>query len=57
MKIYGIADLRVFCLRILKVENFEKIYDGDGRIIWESAGKMQSNGQRRISLSKIRGLQ
>ena len=48
---------RLIILRILKDGNFEKIYDGDGKIIWESAGKMQSNGQRCISLSKIRGLQ
>lgn len=47
---------RLIILKILKDGSFEKIYDGDGKIIWESAGLMQSNGQRRISLSKIRGL-
>ena len=48
---------RLIVIKLLKDGNFEKIYDGDGKIIWESAGLMQSNGQRRISLSKIRGLQ
>jgi len=48
---------RLIILKIFKDGSFEKNYDGDGKIIWESAGKMQSNGQRRISLSKIRGLQ
>jgi len=48
---------RLIILKLLKDGSFEKIYDGDGKIIWESAGRMQSNGQRRISLSKIRGLQ
>ena len=48
---------RLIILRILKDGNFEKIYDGEGKIIWENCGHIQSNGQRRISLSKIRGLQ
>jgi len=45
---------RLIIIKILKDGSFEKIYDGDGKIVWESAGLMQSNGQRRISLSKIK---
>jgi hypothetical protein len=48
---------RLIVIKLLKEGSFKKIYDGDGKIVWESAGLMQSNGQRRISLSKIRGLQ
>lgn len=48
---------RLIVIRLLKDGSFEKIYDGVGKIIWDSAGLMQPNGQRRISLSKIRGLQ
>lgn len=47
---------RLIIIKLLKDGSFEKIYDGDGKIVWENAGKMQSNGQRRISLSKIRGI-
>lgn len=47
---------RLIILKIFKDCSFEKIYDGDGKIIWESAGKMQSNGQRRISINKIKNL-
>ena len=34
----------------------EIFYDGPGNIVWENAGRMQSNGQRSISLKKIDGL-
>lgn len=48
---------RLIVIKLLKDGSFEKFYDGDGKIVWNSAGILQSNGQRRISLSKIRGLQ
>jgi len=47
---------RLIIIKLLKDGSFEKIYDGDGKIIWESAGKMQSNGQRRISFNKLKGI-
>ena len=47
---------RLIILKLLKDGNFEKIYYGDGKIIWESAGKMQSNGQRRITFNKLKGI-
>lgn len=45
---------RLIVIKLLKDGSFEKIYDGNGKIVWESAGIMQSNGQRSISLSKIK---
>lgn len=32
------------------------VFNGPGRIAWEAAGKMQSNGQRPIGLSKLAAL-
>lgn len=34
-----------------------EIYNGPGEPVWESAGTLQSNGQKSISLSKLRLLQ
>ena len=34
----------------------EEIYNGPGNIPWNSAGKIQINGQRPISINKLRGL-
>lgn len=31
-------------------------FNGPGHIAWQAAGKMQSNGQRPISLSKLKSL-
>ena len=35
---------------------FEEVYNGPGEKAWEAAGKMQKNGQRQISLAKLRRL-
>jgi len=35
---------------------FDEIYNGPGAPVWAAAGRMQSNGQRSISLSKLRAL-
>ena len=35
---------------------WQEIYNGPGAIVWDNAGKMQKNGQRPISLSKLRVL-
>lgn len=43
-------------IRILPDGSWEEIYNGPGKAAWESAGKMQKNGQRPISLSKLRNL-
>jgi len=34
----------------------KEIYFGPGKIIWDNCGKMQKNGQRRISLNAIKKL-
>lgn len=43
-------------LRILKHGKSEEIFNGPGKLAWDSAGKMQSNGQRSISCSKLLAL-
>ena len=43
-------------LRINDNGNHEEIYNGPGGLPWNRAGKMQSNGQRPISISRLRGL-
>jgi hypothetical protein len=35
----------------------QEVYFGLGKPVWENAGKMQKNGQRRISLNKLRKLE
>lgn len=39
--------------KLLKNGTVEKIYFGHGKIVWDNCGKMQKNGQRRISLSRL----
>ena len=36
---------------------FSEVYNGPGKLAWEHCGKMQKNGQRPISLAKLRSLQ
>jgi hypothetical protein len=43
-------------IRILPNGEFEEVYNGPGDLPWKNAGKIQSNGQRQISLSKLSGL-
>ena len=43
-------------IRILPDGSWEEIYNGPGRAVWDNAGKIQKNGQRPISLSKLRNL-
>ena len=43
-------------IRILSDGSWEEIYNGPGKAAWDNAGKMQKNGQRPISLSKLRNL-
>jgi hypothetical protein len=45
-------------LVVLKVENGEgiEIFNGPGKLPWEQAGKLQKNGQKQISLSKLKKL-
>lgn len=48
--------VRLIVLKITSPEEAEVIYDGPGDPVWINAGKKQKNGQRRISLSKLRKL-
>jgi hypothetical protein len=32
------------------------VYNGPGSVVWESAGRIQTNGQRSISLARLRNL-
>ena len=43
-------------IRLLSDGSWEEIYNGPGRAAWDNACKMQKNGQRPISLSKLRNL-
>jgi hypothetical protein len=43
---------------LLKADGtFEEIFNGPGSLAWASAGKMQKNGQRPLTVSKLRKLQ
>lgn len=33
--------------------SFDEVYNGPGGLVWESAGKMQKNGQRPIGVAKL----
>jgi hypothetical protein len=43
-------------LKLLRCGKIEEVYNGPGSPAWEAAGKMQRNGQRPISLSRLRTL-
>ena len=47
---------RLIVLRIVSPEQAEIVYDGPGAPIWAAAGSMQKNGQRKISLTKLRAI-
>jgi hypothetical protein len=45
---------RLILLRIVSPGEAEVVYDGPGAPAWAAAESMQKNGQRKISLTKIR---
>jgi hypothetical protein len=45
---------RLIVLKVLSPEEAEVVYDGPGEPVWAKAGKKQRNGQRNISLAKLR---
>ncbi len=47
---------RLVVFRILDAHFAELVYDGDGDPVWQRAGAMQKNGQRRISFARLREL-
>jgi hypothetical protein len=48
--------VRLVVLRVVSPEEAEIVYDGPGQPAWDGAGAMQKNGQRAISLAKLRAL-
>ncbi len=45
--------------KVLQLErdgSFSEVFNGPGRLAWDHAGRMQKNGQRAISVSKLRSL-
>ena len=53
--LYDCCD-RLVVLRILGPAEAEIVYDGPGEPAWNAAGKKQKNGQRAISLSRLKAL-
>ena len=47
---------RLVVLRVVSPDEAEIVYDGPGEIAWSRAGKMGKNGQRVISLSRLRAI-
>lgn len=47
---------RLVVLRVVSPEEAEIVYDGPGDVAWQQAGAMAKNGQRRISLSRLRSI-
>ena len=43
-------------IKLLSDGSWHEIYNGPGKPAWDNAGKLQKNGQRPISLSKLVGL-
>ena len=44
-------------LQVQRVGSFTEVYYGSGKTPWEQAGKMQKNGQRHISITRLIELQ
>ena len=43
-------------IKMFQDGSWEEIYNGPGELIWDNAGKLQKNGQRPISLAKLKSL-
>ena len=48
--------VRLVVLRVVSLEEAEIVYDGPGAPVWACAGKVGKNGQRVVSLTKLRWL-
>lgn len=53
ISLYATCD-RLVVLKVVSPTEAEIVYDGPGEPVWTAAGKMQKNGQRPISLSRLR---
>ncbi len=47
---------RLVVLHVVSPEEAEIVFDGPGDVAWSRAGKPQKNGQRVVSLAKLRSL-
>ena len=43
-------------IKLVSDGSWEEVYNGPGKPVWDNAGKIQKNGQRPISLSKLKCL-
>jgi hypothetical protein len=43
-------------IKILPNGQYEEVYNGQGKVAWDSSGSMQKNGQRSISVTRLRKL-
>lgn len=48
--------VRLVVPRVVSPQEAEIVYDGPGQPVWEKAGKMGKNGQRVVSLSRLRAI-
>ena len=46
----------VIVIKLFSDGSWEEVYNGPGNLVWDAAGKMQKNGQRPISLNKLKVL-
>ena len=49
--------VRLVVLWIVSAKEAEIVYDGPGDVAWRNAGTMAKNGQRRVSLSRLKMLE
>jgi hypothetical protein len=47
---------RLVVLKVISPHEAEIVYDGEGKAAWEQAGRMQKNGQRTISLARLKAI-
>lgn len=43
-------------IKLFSDGSWEEVYNGPGKPVWDNAGKMRKNGQRPISLNKLKKL-
>ena len=43
-------------IQIQEDGSWQEVYNGPGKLVWDNAGKRQKNGQRQISLAKLKML-
>ena len=55
ISMYACCD-RLLVLKVVNPEEAEVLYDGPGEPAWQQAGAMQKNGQRKVSLAKLRSI-